>query len=152
MIRLSNTRNFRSAEVSKLQVALNLVNTALKDPRFQNQIKCSKFDNTSDTGEEVFAKISKDGAVSSISIATLSWWANHVNHTIAYENPDGTIVLNRYFFQDQSLASLANTLIHEWCHACGYSHSSASDSGSVPYWVGTMLEDYLTAKELLGAT
>lgn len=146
MIALKNVKNFRPSELSKLNVALNLVNAALKDEKFKARVLKNKWDFTKDTSEEIWNNMVKDGSVTSLSIRTMSWWANRINKTIAVEE-GGMIVLNRYFFQWQSVNSLANTILHEWLHACGYSHASADDLDSAPYGIGNLLEVYLDAKE-----
>jgi hypothetical protein len=144
MIRLSQLSNFTASEDTKLHQALALVNYALKDEKFKAIFMACKFDNTNDTNAEIWANVNKDGSVSSLDIEMLSWWSNHVYHTIAYEE-DNKIVFNRYYFDNESLPALANTIFHEWGHACGYSHASSTDYLSEPYQSGNKLEQFLEA-------
>lgn len=144
MIKLSQLSNFTPSEDTKLHQALALVNYALTDEKFKAIYMALKFDNTNDTNAEIWANVSKDGSVSSLDIEMLSWWSNHVEHTIAYEE-NNQIVFNRYYFDDETLPALANTIFHEWGHACGYSHASPTDYLSQPYQSGNALETFLEA-------
>ena len=142
MIKLSKLSNFCSSEKEKLYQGLALVNYALKDDKFLCIYRGLTFDFTNDTTLEVLANVSKDGTVSSLDIEMLSWWSNHVEKTIAYEE-DNQIVFNRYFFDDETIPAVANTIFHEWTHACGYMHASSTDYDSVPYKSGNQLEAFL---------
>ena len=135
--------DFTPDELVQLRSALNLVNVALSDQKFIDILMNAKFDNTTDTNTEMIAKLTAPIVVTHLACENLGWWATNRSHTIAREDSDGSITFNRPFFDEQSSASVANTLIHETCHRIGYSHSSASDSMSVPYQVGNLLEGYL---------
>lgn len=147
MIKLGILSDFSDSERAQLQEACVLVNKALIDPVFINELSQAVFDDTADTSAVIVPKLLAPMTITRLYCERLSWWATHVSKTIAFEEPDGTVTFNRAFFDQQSQVSLANTLFHEAAHVAGYSHSSSTDFASVPYQAGDLLESYLTWKD-----
>ena len=149
MIILGELSDFSDFERAKLISACKLVNQCLVDPVFLARLQGANFHNAGDSNAAVIAKLTANGTIMRLYCENMGWWANHVSHTIALEEPDGTVTFNRRYFDNQSIPSLANTLFHEYAHVCGYSHVSARDSTSVPYLAGNLLEAY--AKSILNS-
>lgn len=147
MLKLGLLDGFTDSEVVQLNHDLAECNRALADPGFKTLILGCAFENTEDTNEQIWAKISADGVLSKETILNLGWWATHYSHTIAEEDSEGEITCNRplYDTETESSPARSNTQFHEWCHVAGYSHRSPRDYLSVPYQAGNKMELWLLA-------
>lgn len=84
----------------------------------------------------------------------LTMYKNIFSSVIAYTRMDTIkIWYNRRFFSEESTASIAGTIVHEYIHNLGFLHIESSDHKSVPYAVGYLVEsmvyEYQTFGELL---
>lgn len=147
MIKIGSAKGFLTAELQQLEQAVDKANAILISPEFSEAVlgfqgsNGSGFANTKDGPTQVLAKLLSQNWVVPFSIRNFSWWVNHFVRTIAEENPDGSIVFNRYYYDSMSLSDHVDTVIHEVCHAAGYSHRFPSQWDSVPYALGDLARE-----------
>jgi hypothetical protein len=134
-------QSFTTAEIQKLEQALDMANKVLLSDSFKGSVSAARFTSTNDNGVEVYQRLmSKDWEVP-FAIQSYSRWQFWKWREVANEDESGLVTFNRKFFTTQSIPSLVNTVVHETCHVAGYSHRSATDYNSVPYQVGSIAEE-----------
>ncbi len=126
-----------SKQVAKAEKFFDLVQN---DPEYT----VMKFVSTLHSGDIVLAaiKASKDFTVN-VNTYGLIW--DKYSKVTAYHDSTG-IHLNKYKLNRKE-CKVVNTLVHEYMHHLGYSHSSNDVQGSfryysVPYWTGKRAEGY----------
>ena len=144
-LQLGGLTGFGSAELAQLQYDISEVNRALAADSFKAAILAATFENTADTPPQIWDKISGPITLAQETLTYLGFWATHASHTIAEEDEDGEVTCNRPLYDTESSAARSNTQFHESCHVVGYSHRSPTDSLSVPYQAGNLLEAWLIA-------
>lgn len=140
MIKIASAKGFSPTELTQLQNGVDLANAVMASDIFRQTVMAFEFDSTDDTSFEIYAKLTHVDYCVDFSIQSYPWWNFGKRKEVAHENPDGSVVLNRRFFDTQSVPSIADTVGHETSHKAGYGHSSAQDYASVPYGVGYMIE------------
>lgn len=146
MITLGQLSDFTPGEFGQLQGAAQAVNRALLDTTFIATLLAATYTDTLLSSSQVIQRLMAPLVISRLYCENLGWWATHISKTIASEDSDtGIITFNRAFFDNQDIPSLANTLFHEAAHVAGFAHLKPTDSLSVPYQAGNLLETYLRA-------
>ena len=126
---------------SNLLQAVTLVEGFLVSPKLLSFIRAKKtWEYTNDNGETIAVKLSK-GRQAVIKLYT-PWypWSKAIASTT------GNVISLNSRKMNRSIESIANTLIHEYCHVINYGHGNNSPIGkenSVPYWVGNKFERML---------
>lgn len=143
MITLGKVQDFSADELVLLQQDNAIVNKALLDPKFIAILMAATYENTNDDNATIVKNITAAITVSTMSCEDLGWWATHRSHTIAEEDVDGSITVNRPLYDAQDQSARCNTILHEACHCAGYSHAYSTQYLSVPYQAGNLLEQYL---------
>jgi hypothetical protein len=146
MIKLGQVHDFDTDEFQGLQSATNDVNAALDDPVFIKMLMDATYENTDDDNATIVKNLTADIIVDNIYCEELGWVADHIDHTIAEEDTDGTITCNKSYYDDEDQPSRGNTVFHECAHKAGYSHSYPTQYLSVPYQCGDLYEQYQRAK------
>lgn len=140
MIKIASAQGFTTAEIQKLQSAIDLLNRVMVSDDFKAGILEFEFDSTNDTALEVYQRLTGQDWAVDFSIVTPPWYKRWFSKEVAHECTDGSVVFDRNKFSAQSLPSVANTALHETCHKAKYGHASAHDYNSVPYGAGNEAE------------
>lgn len=143
MLKLGPVVGFTQVELNQLNYDLSECNRALLADSFKALILGATYENTDDSVDTIWSKLSSDLVISRETMANLGFWATHRNHTIAEEDEDGNITCNRPLYDTEGSAARSNTQFHECAHVAGYSHRSSTNYLSVPYQAGNLMEQWL---------
>jgi hypothetical protein len=135
MIRISSARGFTTAEMQKLQSAVDLANNKMIGVQFQAWA-------LKNIGPEALAKIMEDCTLQ-FSIETPPWYKRWFSKEVAREVEGVGVIFDRNKYALEDLPSLANTVAHERCHAAGFTHPfwpGPERDASLPYRVGGEVE------------
>jgi hypothetical protein len=159
MLTIADDHGFSQDELIKVSQGFDMANRVLPSKDFHQRILAHHkldgtpgFENTDDTPEQVYTRLTTGDAAIRISIQSYPWYDFPKRNEVAHENPDGGVVLNRKFFANEDVPSLVNTIIHEYCHTRGYVHDhepTARRPYSVPYGVGDIA--HTVATQLMAA-
>jgi hypothetical protein len=143
----------------KLKNAFNVLEKVVNSEEFKNRVinfKNSKGErafasNNGKTNEEIF-EIFMEGreALRPETVGEMNfdlklysrWWSRVIGYTYPTTN---LIHINNKFFKRFSPHEVASNLAHEWVHKIGFDHKSAAEHDSVPYAIGSIVEE-LAAK------
>lgn len=150
MLTIASENGFTPAELTKVTDGFDLANEVIASDAFKQGVLAHTkldgsrgFENTDDTPEEVYAKLTSGDSSIAISVRSYSPLDVAKRHEVAHENPDGGVVFNRKFFSNEDLPSLVNTIVHEYCHTRGFTHdrdATARRPFSTPYGVGAIAQ------------
>lgn len=150
MIAIKSAQGFTTNELRKLQLAIYWSENVMNSLAFQTAVVNYQLPNGShqftgvlEANATIFKNIHESSKAMDFEIQSYSWWNFAKRKEVAHEGPNGP-VFNRKFFSTQTLPSLVNTVVHEYCHALGYSHDYYPTDNrpySVPYAVGAIVEE-----------
>lgn len=139
-IKISSLSGATTEEISKIEQALALANQVMGSDAFKVAVMTATFTSTNFDRVTIWTALTQTNYPISLSVVTPPWWKRWFSREVAHENTDGSVVLDRNKLCNEDIPSLANTLAHETCHSAGFVHSSAKDYQSVPYQVGSIVE------------
>lgn len=117
-------------------------NTVAASDCFKTQVLKGKYYEVfTDTPQKIWENInSKSPLKINFDIYTGSWWENHVDKTIGYENEPGLVHMNRYFVNTAYM--VGDNAMHEgFGHSVGYTHYVKSTMlSSEPYQMNHFYE------------
>lgn len=131
--------NAIGSELQIIQDGEKLVNKVMQSDCFKTQVLSQTYtESLSLSPSGIYAWLSSRIVEVYVDMYTGSWAANHVYHTIGYENEPGVVHMNRYFVKTAYM--VADNLIHEGeGHSQGFSHYGIKAT-SVPYRMNQIFE------------
>ncbi|MBY0517518.1 MAG: hypothetical protein K2P81_11445 [Bacteriovoracaceae bacterium] len=149
--------NFSSADMDKVQAALELIQRVVRSKEFRNRVIGHSYqgvqqfvDNNGLTNEQIYTKLLEGSEQLTPGVdyqmdLELELYANYSTSTVGYTNPNTLrIWMNRKFFDQYVPEEVARNVFHEWTHKLGFDHDSRSTARrpySVPYGVGQIIQD-----------
>lgn len=133
-------------EETKLLAVIGALERAVNSEVFTRRFKKLEFSSTKDSNSKVIETISNAAELANNVIDNeMDLWIyfyDQENSVAAgTASPElNRIRLNRYYFNNRSVAQNANTIMHEWLHNLGYKHVTSLDHASVPHRVGDLVE------------
>lgn len=136
---LGKIKGAYESEITMIKDAIHLLEKVVRSPYFEDEMMRAKFSRKNDkTNQDIFEMYTTRAFTVNVDIFSGSWAQNHWYKTVGYENGDGFVHVNRYFLTDYKM--LASLIAHEIAHELSFSHTSASDSTSVPYFMNAIVE------------
>jgi hypothetical protein len=156
-VTICETKYFTCKEFLKVTEALCVLVYVLNSDEFQTRLMASKFTSTRLSNEAIYDTIMKaneeaaegvqgtfgldNGDDSEVDLL-LTMYSKRFSRVVGYTLPANLrIWINRKFFSWYKPWQVAGNLFHEWTHNLGFDHVSASDSNSVPYLLGDVMEE-----------
>jgi hypothetical protein len=127
-------------ETSIIMQAIGKANAVLKSDCFHQHVLTANFTSTNGlTNKEIFDVLSAKPRLANVELFDGTWKQNQVWRTIAYDQGDGVVYVNRYFFGDVN--DCASMLMHEAIgHQNGFTHESAEEYTSIPYEMNSFFD------------
>lgn len=148
---------FDSADMDKVQRALELIQKIVRTREFKNRVLNHSYngvkqfaDNNGLTNAQIYQKLLEGSeellpGVDNQMDLELELYANYSTSTVGYTYANTLkIWMNRKFFDQYEIAEVARNIFHEWTHKLGFGHDSRATAKrpySVPYGVGSIIED-----------
>lgn len=138
--------NFTEEEVKKHKQACEDAVKVLNSKRFKERFLKEKLTSVEGlTNLQIYEKLMSgvdlfNKAVDrDIDVFVEMYYKN--NRVVGYTTPSiNKTYLNRKFFSGYDAADVACNMVHEYLHKVGFDHNSASETSSVPYAIGYLLE------------
>lgn len=144
------------SDAAKLKRAIDMLQIVINSPLFRHEILDYKtvahggFAQTNESSHRILERF-VEGAERGSEIDNeidlhLFFYINRWGRAIAYTTKGSIeINLNKKYFGTRGIAELANTLIHEYCHLVGMTHSYRNPGWSIwnhtaPYAIGNLVE------------
>jgi len=142
--------------------ALDLIRWAINEQEFwdyvlnfQNQYGCRQFLQTTETNARVLERLingSERGSEIDNEWDFLISQFDSNGSLIAYVDEDGTVINLNSEYLGRSIAEVCNTLVHEYCHLVGLTHSFLDPgrniwSQTAPYAIGQYIQ-YVVERKL----
>ncbi len=150
---------FDEEQTEKMQDALERLNYAVNSLDFETMVKAHTYneeetyvDNLGLTNSEIFEVIMEAAEElqpevdHEIDLVVNLYYSNNSTVGYTYVNVN-EIWINQKFFDLNSQAQIAGNILHEWTHKLGFEHdyySTTSRNYSVPYGVGTIIEEIIS--------
>lgn len=138
--------NYNEAQTAKLNEAIEVLAQIMNSENFrQAVISKKKFtNNLGRTNQEIYdhimtgQELHNPTSIGSMDFSVTMYYSS--GKVVGYTYPMASVVhTNSKFYNKYGKCEIAKNLGHEWTHQLGYTHSSASDSDSVPYSVGNII-------------
>lgn len=137
---LGAVKGATKTELDLAHEAVHMMNKVLVSDVFRSAVLAAKFTSTRGvSNDKIYEMYTKSEHMVNIEFFTGTWRQNNVWRTVAYDNADEFVHVNRVFVTEW--VTLASTCFHEIAHALGFSHKSASEHTSVPYTMNEIFEE-----------
>lgn len=157
------TKYFASKDHKKLDKIIAAVESVLSSEAFREKVLNYTYQgkkqfawNDGKSNEQIYREImqanesSTPGVNGVVDVSLHAWTPWYIfSRALAYTTPTTKwINIKKSYLRKGSIASLSDTLVHEWTHKLGFNHdynSTAERPYTVPYAVGGIVYDLLEA-------
>lgn len=134
--------------ISKVSKAIYLLERVINSEEFKNKVLSSKFSNCGSLSNKQIFEILLYGRENFKPIVDYQWdievkfYFKRFSRVIGYTLPGISYInCNTKYYDKFSPIEIAGNLAHEYSHKLGFDHNSANESSSVPYLIGSIIEE-----------
>jgi hypothetical protein len=139
--------NYTSGQAEKLARVEKEIERIFNSEEFKVEVLISgPYSSTTLSPEDIYEKLMKGAETLNPSEnrqmdLEVEMYFKKYTKVVGYTYPGSNKVMTNSKFHDKyDHCRVASNLTHEWSHKLGFSHSSASDSRSVPYSLNRIIE------------